>query len=84
MKTVIALALLLGLASPALARDVRCFTCEEKTLNWLHTLCDDGSHMVSRFNKLLGRWETTLSEGPRKACTARVYPTTKAVELRCR
>jgi hypothetical protein len=53
-------------------------------LGMLRTDCDDGTKAVSQLNTVPGRWETTISESPWKACTARVHPLTKAVELRCR
>jgi amino acid transporter len=41
-------ALLLGLATPALAATTRCTTYEEKTLGRLQTLCDDGTRPSAR------------------------------------
>jgi hypothetical protein len=49
------LAVLLTMASPALAETVRCTTYEEKTLGRLHTVCDDGTHGVSTYNRTLDR-----------------------------
>jgi hypothetical protein len=52
-RTTIALALLLALASPALAGpSVRCTTSEEKTLHRLQTLCDDGTRAVSTWSPM--------------------------------
>jgi hypothetical protein len=41
MSARVAFALLLALASPALAGPVRCLTYEGKSLGRLETLCDD-------------------------------------------
>jgi hypothetical protein len=49
------MALLLALATPALAATTRCTTYEEKTMQRLQTLCDDGTRAVSTYNKTLGR-----------------------------
>jgi hypothetical protein len=49
------LAVLLTLASPALAETVRCTTYEEKTLGRMHTVCDDGTRGVSTNNRTLDR-----------------------------
>jgi hypothetical protein len=45
---VVLLAVLLAVASPALAGPVRCLTYEEKTIGRLQTLCDDGTRAVSK------------------------------------
>jgi hypothetical protein len=76
--------LTLAWALPAMAGPVRCETYEERTVNRLQTICDDGTRAVSYYNRTLDRWETTITESPRKACSARVNPVTKAVELQCR
>jgi hypothetical protein len=78
------LPLWLGVMSPALAGTVHCTTYEEKTLERWHTICDDGTRAVSRYNHILDRWETTITESPRPSCTARMDPRTKQVEVRCR
>jgi hypothetical protein len=80
------LTLLLGfvLTSPAWSATLRCTTYEEKTLNRLHTLCDDGTRAVSRYNTILERWETTITSSPRTSCTARMHPQTRQVELHSR
>jgi len=77
------LALLL-LASAALAGPVRCTTYEEKTLNRLQTLCDDGTRAVSHWNATLGRWDTTVTPPPGQRCTGQLNPHTQQVEVRCR
>jgi hypothetical protein len=84
MRPLFLLALLRALASPALAATTRCTTDEEQTLGRLHTLCDDGTQAVSTFNKTLSRGETTIPERPRQACTGRMNPITRQVEVRCR
>jgi len=85
MTTLTALALLgLLLASPTMAGSVRCTTYEERSMNRLQTICDDGTRAVSTYNRTLQRWDITITESPRQTCTARVHPVTKAVELRCR
>jgi hypothetical protein len=76
--------LILAWASPALAGSVRCTTYEEKTLGRLQTLCDDGTRAVSTYNRTLERWETIITESSRKACTGRLNPKTRQVEVRCR
>jgi hypothetical protein len=78
------LVLRLGLASSALAGEVRCTTTEDTLLNRLVTVCSDGTGAVSRDDTILQRWETTITESPRKACTAQMNPLTKQVEVRCR
>jgi hypothetical protein len=56
-----ALAVLLALASPALAGPVRCTTYEEKTLGRLQTLCDGGTRATSTWSPTLQRWDTTVT-----------------------
>jgi hypothetical protein len=83
--TIITLALLLALASPALAGPVRCTTYEEKTLGRLQTLCDDGSRAISRYNTTLDRWETIVSAPPPdQTCRGRLNPTIRQWEGSCR
>ena len=43
---------------------VRCTTYEEKTLNRLHTICDDGTRGISTYNQLLDRWDTRMIVPP--------------------
>jgi hypothetical protein len=76
--------LLVALASPVWPATLRCTTYEENTLNRFHTLCDEGTRAVSRYNKTLERWETTITSSPRTSCTARMHPHTRRVELHCR
>ena len=78
------LLILCGLTSPGLPATVHCTTYEEKTLQRWHTICDDGTRAVSRYNQLFDRWETTITESPRPSCTARMDPHTQQVEVRCR
>jgi hypothetical protein len=80
------LALLLALASAALAGQVCCTTTEDTLLNRLVTVCSDGTRALSYWNELLQRWDTTVEPAPsaRQGCTARVNPLTKAAEVRCR
>jgi hypothetical protein len=40
---------------------VRCTTYEEKTLGRLQTLCDDGTRGISTYNRILDRWEMTIT-----------------------
>jgi hypothetical protein len=86
MRPLLAVLLLLALATPALAgSNVHCLTYEEKSLGWLQTICDDGSRAVSTYNRLLGRWDTTVSPPPGKpprTCTPAT--TGRGVEVRCR
>jgi small-conductance mechanosensitive channel len=83
-RALIILALVL-LATPALAATpTHCTTYEEKTLNRLHTLCSDGTRAISAYNKTLSRWETTVTESPKKFCTGHLNPRTQRVEARCR
>jgi hypothetical protein len=76
------LAVLLTLASSALAGTVRCTTYEEKTLGRLHTVCDDGTRGVSTYNHTLDRWETAI-QSPRRDCSGRLNSRTQQVEVRC-
>jgi hypothetical protein len=62
----------------------RCMTYEERTLGRLQTICSDGTRAVSMWNKTLSRWETTITESPRKACRGHINAITKQVEVRCR
>lgn len=80
------LVMLLGLgpAHVGITETVRCTTYEDKTLQRWHTICDDGTRAVSRYNQLLDRWETMITESPRPSCTARMDPHTKQVEVHCR
>jgi hypothetical protein len=72
-------------ALPVEAADpVRCTTYEEKSLDRLQTLCDDGTRAVSTYNKTLDRWDTTITTSPRQACTGTMNPVTRRVEVRCR
>jgi len=85
MRPLLALALLLALASPALAGpSVRCTTVEEKTLGRLQTLCDDGTRAVSTYNQTLQRWDTTVTPPPGQTCTGSLNPKTRQWEGRCR
>jgi hypothetical protein len=68
------LALLLALASPALAGSVRCTTSEVKSLGRLQTLCADGTRATHTYNKTLGRWESTVTPPPGQTCTGRLHP----------
>jgi hypothetical protein len=56
-----ALLLRLALASPTLAGSTRCLTYEEKTMQRLQTLCDDGTRAVSTDNRTLERWDTVVT-----------------------
>jgi hypothetical protein len=78
------LLLLLALATPAWAGDVRCTTYEERTLDRLQTICSDGSRATSYWNKTLSRWESTVSPPPGQTCAGRLNPKTRQWEGRCR
>jgi hypothetical protein len=84
MRHMLMAALLLTLAGSALADSVRCTTTYSRTLDLWHTLCDNGARGVTRHNKVLGRFETTITEPAKKACTGRMHPITKQVEVHCR
>jgi hypothetical protein len=79
---------LLGMtvANPTVAGTLQCTTYEEKTLQRWHTICDDGTRAVSRYNTVLDRWETTITTKPRgrRTCTARPNPYTNTVDVHCR
>jgi hypothetical protein len=77
------LPLWVGAMNPAMAGTVHGTRYEEKTLNRLHTICDDGARAVSRYNRILECCETTITVSPRNACTGRMNPRTKQVEVRC-
>ena len=72
------------LVRPALAGAVRCTTYEVKSLNRLQTLCEDGTRAVSRFNKTMGRWESTITLPLGQTCTGQMHPKTHQWEERCR
>jgi hypothetical protein len=76
----------MAFANPTLAGTLQCTTYEEKTLQRWHTICHDGTRAVNRYNKVLGRWETTITTKPRgrRTCTARPNPLTNTVNVRCR
>jgi hypothetical protein len=75
----------LVLTNPALGGTLQCTTYEEKTLQRWHTICDDGTGAVSRYNRVLNRWETTVTTSPhrRRTCTARADPFTNTVDVYC-
>jgi hypothetical protein len=56
--------LALALASPALAGPVRCTTVEQKTMNQLYTVCDDGTKAVSTWSPTLQQWSTIVTPTP--------------------
>jgi hypothetical protein len=69
---------------PLWAGTTRCLTSEEKIMQRLQTLCDDGTRGISTYNKTLERWDTTLTKGRKPVCTVRMDPTTKQMRVRCR
>jgi hypothetical protein len=73
--------LLLALASLACPGKLRCTTYAEQTLQRWHTLCDDGTHAVSRYNRVPDCWETTMTSSRRTSCTVCMHPQTRQVEL---
>jgi hypothetical protein len=81
---VLGILLALSLANSTWSGTVRCTTSEEKTLHRRQTICDDGTQAVSRYNRIVDRWETTITTSPRKVCVGRMDPSTKQVEVRCR
>jgi hypothetical protein len=56
----------------------------ERTLDFWHTLCEDGTQAVSRYNTVLDRGEITITDNFRRACTEQMNPRTPQVEVRCR
>jgi hypothetical protein len=76
-------ALLLAIASPALAGPARCQTYPESTLGRLQTLCSDGTRAVSTYNRTLERWDTTVTP-PGQTCQGRLNPRTRQWEMDCR
>jgi len=74
----------LALVNPTWAGTLQCTTYEEKTLQRWHTICNDGTRAVSRYNRVLNRWETTITTSPHSICTGRMNPRTQQVEVRCR
>jgi len=85
MRPLLALALLLALASPALAGpSVRCTTVEEKTLGRLQTLCDNGTRAVSTWSPTLQQWQMTVTPPPGQRCPGQLSSRTQQVEVRCR
>jgi hypothetical protein len=44
----------------------------------------NSTRAVSRWSPTLQRWDTTITENPRKACTGQMNPRTQQVEGRCR
>jgi hypothetical protein len=83
LLALILLSLLLW-AGVSWAVTTRCTTYEEKTLNRLRTVCDDGTRAVSTYNKTLSRWESTVTPPPGQTCTGRLHPKTRQWEGRCR
>jgi hypothetical protein len=78
------LALLLALASPALAGTTRCLTYPEPTMGRLQTLCDDGTRATSTWSPTLGRWDTTVAPPPGQTCQGRLNLLTRQWEGHCR
>jgi hypothetical protein len=72
--------LLLALASLARAGPVRCTTVEERTLNRLQILCDDGTRAVSTWRPTLRQWQSTITPPPGQRCTGRLHPKTSQWE----
>jgi hypothetical protein len=58
-------------------------TLYERTLDFWHTLCDDGTRAVTCHNTGLDRWEITMMDSFRRACTQQVTPRMAQVEVRC-
>jgi hypothetical protein len=83
-NTVLILALLLALTTPALADPVRCTTVEQKTMHQRYTVCDDGTRATSYWNRTLQRWESTVTPLLGQTCTGRLHPKTHQWEGRCR
>jgi hypothetical protein len=91
-RAIIALALLLGLTSPALAwaappitgAPVHCTTTYNQLLARWETVCEDGTRAITRPNALLDRDETTVMSGPRRDCTGQRNAITQQVEVRRR
>jgi hypothetical protein len=75
---------LLALASPGWPAMRRSTTNEETTVPRWPTIGDDGTRAVSRYHKILDRWETTITTSPHLPWTVRMDPLTKQVEVRCR
>jgi hypothetical protein len=81
-RTLLILALVL-LTTPAGAAP-RCLTYEERTMNRLQTLCDDGTRAISTYNKTLSRWESTVTPPPGQTCMGQMNPRTRQWQGRCR
>jgi hypothetical protein len=84
MVVTLALLLLLALTTLALAGSTRCTTYQEKALNRLHTLCDDGTRGVSTWSPTWQQWTTTVTPPPGQTCTGRLNPKTRQWGGRCR
>jgi hypothetical protein len=41
-----------------------CLTYEEKSLDRWQSVCDDGTRATHRWNRVLGRWESTVTTPP--------------------
>jgi hypothetical protein len=83
-RTILTALFIVALVNPALAGTGRCTTYYERTLDRWQTLCDDGTRAVSRYNKVLDRFETTITASPRPDCRGHLNPRTQHVEIRCR
>jgi len=86
IHTIVILALLLLLTTPAWAGTTRCITYEEKTLGRWQTVCSDGTRAVSTWNRTLSRWESTVTPPPGTAPSRTCMPHTTGhgLEVRCR
>jgi hypothetical protein len=82
--TVLAILPALAWTLPALASPVRCTTHEEKTLDRLRTVCDDGTRAVSTWSPALQGWQTTITESPWQAGTRQMTSRIHQVGVRCR
>jgi hypothetical protein len=84
IRSLVILAVLLALASSALAGPVRSPTYAEQTLAPLQNPCGDGTQAVSTWSSTLHRWQTMITASPRPSCTWQPNPRTQQVEVRCR
>jgi hypothetical protein len=76
--------LALAWAPPALASPVHCTAHEEENLDRLQTVSDGGTRAVSTWSLAWQRWQTTITESLRQACTRQITSYTHQVEVHCR
>jgi hypothetical protein len=80
--TLILLSLLLW-SGLSWAGTTRCTTYPEQILGRLDTVCADVTRAITTWNWTLERRDITITDGPRKACSALVTPSPTPLAVHC-